>query len=314
MARRAPATPSEQVCPGRDATPCSERGQRGQHLAVVGVGEQLGGGRRGQPAQLVDLGVGLEGAALDAHRPVADALGAVLGVPVAWCSAAHARAPRSGRSPPAPRGRRRPARRRRWARACPSGSSSRGSGAGGPPPPRWPTGPPRPCRRAPHHAAGGQHHAVCITQDHGGGSALGGAGAARPPQPWPPIQTAASACPAPSRPCATPAAGSRPRRAAAAISRPATRAWRRLRPADDGVAQPGLGHHGVVQLAEHVLQGADRVGERRRLRDDAGRGLGRVAGPLGLDAQQRAAARRWRSARAPSPPCGACATAGPPAR
>ena len=51
-------------------------GHHGQELPVALIGEEPAGGRRGQPAQLVDLLIDREGAPLGGHDPVGHHLGA----------------------------------------------------------------------------------------------------------------------------------------------------------------------------------------------------------------------------------------------
>ena len=74
------AGPAPSARPGKRSRFTRSVRPRPHELGVVRVGEQLDGLRRRQPAQLVDLVVGLEALVLRLHQPVAHDLGAALAV------------------------------------------------------------------------------------------------------------------------------------------------------------------------------------------------------------------------------------------
>ena len=76
----------------------------------------------------------------------------------------------------------------------------------------------------------------------------------------------------------------RARSSSSRTSRPATKASGAVASAAIESRSHCCGHDGVLVVAEHALQPGDGLGVAPGGRDDRGRGLGRVAGPLGQDA------------------------------
>ena len=242
--------------------PPSARGEGGEgveHAAIVRVREHLADGVDRQPADLVDLVVRRERARRAAASPSSARAWAGPGGRCSRCPAAPDRGCSAGRTPRPPRARRCAPRRGRRDRPCPSGTSSRRSRGGA-------RGAPRPAHRRrdpPDHAAGRPHLGRHQVRNH-------------------PVTFLPDAASHAARHCPRCSAAST---RSAATSRPATNACWRLVPSATALRSHVLGHHGVVLVAEHALQGGDGGGVRRRLRQGAGGRLGGVAGPLGADAQ-----------------------------